>query len=451
MRDYLMLAFGIALAIAALRRPFYGALGWVLFSVMNPHRLTYGFAYNFPFAQLMVIVTIIGLVTGTDKKQYKGGMAASALIVLFLWAVLTTIFAFHPILAQNYLERTGKSFLMALVLMLLVNSKRDVIMLVSVLALSLAFYGTKGGLFVLATGGNYMVNGPPDSVMDGNNALGVGLTMCIPLIYFLLNQTNHKWLRPGLILVMVLCAVAVLGTYSRGAILAIVAMVVFLWLRSRKKLVIGLVTAVFLAVAVPNMPAQWTDRMNTMSASHEEDTSAMGRIYAWQTATNIAKDRFPLAGGFEWHGPDTSAKYSPAPDSAFVAHSIYFQVLGSQGFIGLILFVTFWLMVYLQCGWLRKQCKNIPSRLWAHQFASMAQVSLVGYAVGGAFLDLAFWDLPYYLFAAVAGTCFAIRQDIAATANQIPQGLDAARALPPLQPVPALNARPGPATRTSKP
>lgn len=445
MRDYLILIFGIALAVAALRRPFYGALGWVLFSVMNPHRLAYGFAYTFPFAQMMVIVTVIGLMAGTDKKQYKGGMAAAVLITLFLWAVLTTIFAFHPILAQNYLERTAKSFLMALVLMLLVNTKRDVMMLVAVLALSLAFYGTKGGIFVLATGGSHMVNGPPDSVMDGNNALGVGLTMCIPLIFFLASQTGHKWLRRGLNLVMVLCAIAVLGTYSRGALLAIAAMMAFLWLRSRKKLPIALITVAFLVLAIPNMPAQWTDRMNTMSVSHEEDTSAMGRIYAWQTATNIALDRFPLAGGFEWHGLDTSAKYSPAPDSAFVAHSIYFQVLGSQGFIGLVLFATFWLMVFMQCGWLRKNCKNTPDRLWAHQLASMVQVSLVGYAVGGAFLDLAFWDLPYYLFAAVAGTCYAVRQQMAANPLPAPLAGGAGHALP----APPL-VRPNPAADSAK-
>ena len=29
--------------------------------------------------------------------------------------------------------------------------------------------------------------------------------------------------------------------------------------------------------------------------------------------------------------------------------------------------------------------------------AAMTQVSLVGYAVGGAFLGLAYFDLPYYL------------------------------------------------------
>ena len=440
MRDLLILGFGLLVALAALRRPFYGALGWVLFSVMNPHRLAYGFAYDFPFAQLMVVVTALGMVFGKDTRTKKGGLASVMLIVLFGWMLITTYTAFHPVAAQEYLQRTAKSFMMTLVLLLLVNSKRDVIMLVGVLALSLAFYGTKGGIFVMATGGAHMVNGPPDSVMDGNNALGVGLTMCIPLVYFLLSQTSQKWQRMALTGVMALSAIAVLGTYSRGALLAVAAMSIFLWLRSRKSVVLILVIAAFLAVAIPNMPKQWTDRMNTIS-SHEDDASAMGRIHAWQTATNIAVDRFPLAGGFEWHGQDTSLKYSPAPDSVLVAHSIYFQVLGSQGFIGLGVFLAFWLMVYAQCGWVRKQCKGVPERLWAHQLASMVQVSLVGFAVGGAFLDLAFWDLPYYLFAALAGTQYLIGQEMAAQ-RQKPAGT---------HPVAPLQASPLGRTPTVKP
>jgi hypothetical protein len=38
----------------------------------------------------------------------------------------------------------------------------------------------------------------------------------------------------------------------------------------------------------------------------------------------------------------------------------------------------------------------IPKK-WASDLAAMIQVSLIGYAVGGAFLGLAYFDLPYHL------------------------------------------------------
>jgi hypothetical protein len=44
---------------------------------------------------------------------------------------------------------------------------------------------------------------------------------------------------------------------------------------------------------------------------------------------------------------------------------------------------------------------------------SMSQATLVGYAVGGAFLNLAFWDMPYYLYAAIVVTRYVVERAIA--------------------------------------
>ena len=40
----------------------------------------------------------------------------------------------------------------------------------------------------------------------------------------------------------------------------------------------------------------------------------------------------------------------------------------------------------------------------------MTKVSLIAYLVGGAFLNLAYWDMPYFLFVAVAVTRWLVRQ-----------------------------------------
>jgi len=42
----------------------------------------------------------------------------------------------------------------------------------------------------------------------------------------------------------------------------------------------------------------------------------------------------------------------------------------------------------------------------------MIQVSLVGYAVGGAFLNLAYFDVPYYLLAAVVLTRVLVEKEL---------------------------------------
>lgn len=49
---------------------------------------------------------------------------------------------------------------------------------------------------------------------------------------------------------------------------------------------------------------------------------------------------------------------------------------------------------------------------WARSLATMIQVSLLGFAVGGAFLSLVYFDVPYYLMAAVVATRVIIEREL---------------------------------------
>lgn len=412
MRDLVLFGTVALLLPVILRYPYVGALAWVVFGIMNPHRLTWGAAYDFPFALVIAVVTLVGVFFTREHRELKGGTPGAVLIVFILWICFASLFPFNPKEAHAYLEHVLKVFFMTAVIMLLLHTRRHVELLVWSMVLSLAFYGVKGALFMMRTGGEGKVNGPTGSVMEGNNSLGVGLVIAIPLMVYLYNQLRSRWLRLGVLGMAVLCAISVLGSYSRGALVAVFAMGCVLWYRSTHKFGALVIILVFAMLAIPAMPERWTVRMDTLR-TYEQDNSAMRRIIAWQTAFNIAKDRFPVGGGFYWHGPATSAKYSPVPEEVLVAHSIYFQVLGALGFGGLALFLLFWVLVWRQCAWIRRKTRDHPDLRWAFTLASMTQVSLVGYAVGGAFLDLAFWDLPYYLYAAVTVAQYIVRRELA--------------------------------------
>ena len=57
------------------------------------------------------------------------------------------------------------------------------------------------------------------------------------------------------------------------------------------------------------------------------------------------------------------------------------------------------------------QTKARTDLAWAHDLAAMCQVSLIGYAVGGAFLSLTYFDLPYYVvMTLVVLRAFVIRE-----------------------------------------
>ena len=176
-------------------------------------------------------------------------------------------------------------------------------------------------------------------------------------------------------------------------------MALFLWLKSTSKLKTGLAIALLAPVILLSMPEEWTGRMHSIN-NYEEDESAQGRLNAWEFAVNVA-NQFPLGGGPGIFSPDSFLKYAPNPETFHVAHSIYFQMLGEHGWLGLALFLALHFYTWRTGTRVIRHCKDKPDLDWAVKLARMCQVSQIGYLTAGAFLTLAYYDLAYYIIAIV--------------------------------------------------
>lgn len=397
MRDLLLAAFVFGTIPFILRNPFIGLLMWVWLGIMNPHRFTWGFAYSMPFAMIVALCTLVAMLVHAKRlNAFPSDRAAVVLLLFVLWICVSPLFAFHPEWGWDLWLRAFKVQFMVLVSLLLITDRRHLYWLTWVLALSVGFFGIKGGIFTILTVGAHRVWGPAQSFIADNNTLALAMTMVVPLFRYLQLQSDNKWVRIGCVAAMLLCVVSIIGSHSRGAFLALAAMSFFLFTKSRKKGLIGMAVLIALPVAWQLMPENWTERMTTIKA-YSEDASAMGRINAWWVAWNVAVDRFPFGGGFVLDSMEVFQRYAPDPNNVKVAHSIYFQILGEHGFIGLAIFLMVFGFAWLNGGWVMRATKKKPELLWAYDLASMSQVSLVGYAVGGAFLSLTYFDLPYYI------------------------------------------------------
>ena len=124
----------------------------------------------------------------------------------------------------------------------------------------------------------------------------------------------------------------------------------------------------------------------------------MGRINAWYVAWDVAKDHF-FGAGMSYQHQSLFYLYGRFETVVRAAHSIYFQILGNHGFVGLFLYLMIWISSFRVAGWLRKNAADLEETKWAADLGSMAQVCLVGYAVGGAFLSMPYFDLPYNVMA----------------------------------------------------
>ncbi len=398
MRDVIVVSIVTVFAVMALRRPWIGVLLWTWLSLMNPHRFTWGFAYDAPLAAIAAVTTLLGLFMTKERQSPFKGAPVGIFAAFAIWITVSWLFGVDT--DGDYLQwsKVMKIYFMTFIALALLQTKHHIIAFAWVAAASLAILGAKGGVFTILHGGSFRVWGPPGSFIEDNNEFALALIITIPLLHFLQLQVTNKWVRHGLSATMFLCAASALGSHSRGALLAIAAMGAMLWWRSRRKGSTSLLILVFLMAMLPIMPEEWWSRMETIG-TYEEDQSAQGRLYAWSVAWAVAKHNL-FGAGMSYQNGSIFALYGDGA-GPIAAHSIYFQVLGNHGFIGLLIFVCLWFSTYRYGGWLNKHAILIPEAKWAANLGGMVQVALVGYAVGGAFLSLAYFDLPYYMMVLV--------------------------------------------------
>lgn len=392
MRDILIFSLVVWGCLAALKRPWIGVMVWTWLSIMNPHRYAYGFAYSAPLAAMAAGATLLGLLMTKERASPNKGAPMVWLLAFMAWITLSWLMGLGPEGDYPQWSKVMKIQFMVVVGMALLHSKQHILALAWVSAGSLALLGAKGGIFTVLTGGGYRVWGPPGSFIQDNNEFALSLVMTIPLLRFLQMQLQAAWQRHLLTVAMVLCAAAALGTHSRGALLAITAMTLLLWWRGKSRLLGGVLIALVATSLLAFMPDNWVDRMNSIG-DYQEDRSALGRISAWWNAFGVAKS-YIFGVGFNAARPELFARFSPYPDFVHAAHSIYFQIMGNHGFIGLFLFLGLFVSTYRVAGRLRYEARGVEQARWCGELGAMAQVSLVGYAVGGAFLSLSYFDLP---------------------------------------------------------
>jgi putative inorganic carbon (HCO3(-)) transporter len=405
-RDILVTAIVFGALPVCFARPWIGILVWSWLGYMSPHRLTYGFAYTMPFALLVAVATLLGLIFARDRRRVPRTVEVFLLMALWLYFLLTTIFANYQDDAWNYLSQVSKILLMTFVTMILFQDAARLRWLLVVMAGSIAFFGVKGGVWALATGGENRVFGPPDSFIADNNSLGLALNMVIPLLFFLRRTAEGRWRRRAFFGAAILCIVAVPFTYSRGAVVGLAVVLPLLLLTSRWRFaIIPFAIIVYLfgpSLMKSAMPDPWIDRMDTIQ-TYEEDTSANQRLKAWLVAYRLALEHPIVGGGFRTFTSEVHARYVPdSPSNAHDAHSIYFQVLGEHGFVGLGLYVALLITTMISLRRLVVTHRRDSSRGWIAEYAAMLEVSLAAFLVSGAFLSVSYFDLFFHFVAIVA-------------------------------------------------
>jgi probable O-glycosylation ligase (exosortase A-associated) len=391
MRDLVLMCGMLCYVPMSLMSPAAGLLVWEWFSLMSPHRMVYSFAYGLPLNGVIAATTLLGWLLSRERKSFPPDALPWLLLAFFAWSTFNMLLAPYPDYSWNYWDRAMRSFVPIFLVFILMTRKARIHGLIWTIVISLGFYGLKGGLFTIIHAGDGRVFGPPDTQITDNNTLALAILMELPLVFYLMQHTQHRLLRIGLQVALVLQIAAVFGSYSRGAFVAMGAMLVMFWWRSKNKILYAFVGAIVVGGALSVMPPAFWERMNSLH-DVSADSSFEGRVQAWHVAFYYARDHFPFGAGY--NAPALAPIFHHyLPDAVLhVAHSIYFEVLGDQGFAGLALYLPILLLALRNARIVARQTRGQPELAWAHDLANMIFVALTAYYVGGAALSMAYFD-----------------------------------------------------------
>jgi len=412
MRSAFLAALLGLLLICAIRFPFVGALvfGWISF--MNPHVEVYGFAQNIPWAYISVLILLVGCLFGREPRFFAlNGVTVSIVLMMILVSITSQTAIGLPLLVDDMWLRVIKIYVSVLLIAALLTDRWRIHAIIWLFVLCIGFYGVKGGLFTLATGGGFMVLGPVGSMIADRNHLAVALLTTLPLMNYVRLHSSHRMTRLALLIAMPLTLVSAIGTGSRGALVSALALGAVMWWRSRAKIQTLLAAAVAGVLIFSFMPDSWHERMSTMR-DYKQDSSAANRVVMWEVAIKIAQSRPFVGGGFKaTHSPDVMQRYAPEV-TPLAPHSIWFEVLAEHGFLGFVVWFSGILWAIYYTFRVTSLAKGRPELLWAYDLARMAQVSIVTFCTGGTFLSLPYWDMFWMLLACMGAMHTLVKREL---------------------------------------
>lgn len=392
MRDLVVLGMVIAAVIAAFRKPWLGVIALAIFAYLNPHRYAWGFSRSMPIYFIIFAATMASIFfNAKDRQPFPWTRETKLFVFLLAWFTMTTFWA--PDFPEEAHEKWGvvmKVYMGLIPTFLLIYSRERLRWLVIAIALSFGLIGLKGGIFAIAKGFHHRVWGPEGTFYGGNNEFALVLGMSLPLIMLSAREVESRNAKLFFYAVFGFSVCSIVSSWSRGGLLTLCAVLGTMILCGRRKWLSVPLFVLAITFALPNLPEEWFARMNTIK-TYEEDESAQGRLMAWRYAIDKATEH-PLTGG----GFDTFR------DAWVDAHSGYFKILGEHGFVALGVWMSllFGTMAALQR--LRNQALLVADMEWLPHYARAIQISLLGYAVGGMFLNVAYWDIFYHLVAIAA-------------------------------------------------
>jgi len=406
------LYFGVIYAIffvLGVEAPFILTLGYVWVDTFRPHLVAYSALNHIPVSMIMGVAAL-GSYFLLDRRHPPRLNAGIVLTVaLAIWVTFTTTWAAAPTEAWPKWDWAFKTVAFSAFVPFVIRSKNQIEAFLAVYVFAFIAHILPYGIKAALGGSGYgrtlgLINS--NSGIAESSTLAAIATSIIPLILFL---KDHGSLVPKNRFTSLVywglcgaCVAATIGTHARTGIIGFAVVGLAIWLKSKHKLALALAGTIAVGVGLHLASNSWVDRMSTIQ-SYDSENSALGRIRVWEWTIDYVKEN-PLGGGFNVFVinsvtlPTETGVDLVVKGKAF--HSIYFEVLGEHGFVGLFLFLAIAGFSFLYLWKAVRAGREYQELQWTAALASALIVSLITLMACGAFIGIAFQPPLYYIFSA---------------------------------------------------
>jgi probable O-glycosylation ligase (exosortase A-associated) len=413
-RAIFFLVFFIFALIIGVRAPFVAALVYLWVDLISPQTVAYGFIESLPLAMISAVCAVAFYFLFDKKERVHLGFQWMCMVALTVWICITTAFiAELPEYAWSKWNWAFKTLLFVCFMPFVFRTRvrleallLTVATCIGVVAVSLAMKTLSGHA---AYGSTHIWGGVNSTTLGESTSFALLAAAMIPFILVLSKHSvflpvgrGLKWMAYGTVALFI---IAIIGSYARTGLICLGVLAIMTMLQSRHKarLIAGFVVLGLLAV--PLVPQDWSKRMNTIQQGDQESSSSI-RVAVWKWTLGYAASH-PLGGGFEiyrlneieYTTPDPLAPNDPTRNvkmkfRARAFHNNYFEMLGEQGWPGLILFMTINLIA-LKKSWTVWRDKKAGLPEWLHAYAGANFTSQIVIMSGSMFAGNAFKILSY--------------------------------------------------------